>query len=126
MENNESTDKSLVRDASSRQTAEKLVLRCGIRADLKGFDYIVDAVILSGTGACTRVCEIYSRIGALHRAKPKSVMRAISYAISNAPDLPRHLGAMLGIEISATEIHNALIIAYLGKLFGSPALFARA
>ncbi|MDE7464449.1 MAG: sporulation initiation factor Spo0A C-terminal domain-containing protein, partial [Clostridiales bacterium] len=92
MENIELSDVSLLSDDSHRNNAEKLALRCGIRADLKGYDYLVDAVILSGTGACTRICEIYSRIGAFRRAKPKSVMRAVSYATKNAPELPRRLG----------------------------------
>lgn len=122
MENTDIFDMSLLRDASFRLTAEKLALRCGIRADLKGFDYIVDAVILSGTETYTRTCEIYSRIGELRRAKEKAVMRAISYAVCNAIDLPSRLGEMLGLNITASDIHNGLIIAYLGKLFRSPAL----
>lgn len=122
MENVNVFDMSLLRDQSFRLTAEKLALRCGIRADLKGFEYIVDAVILFGTETYTRMCEIYSRIGELRRAKEKSVMRAVSYSIANAIDLPSRLSEMVGINIAASDIHNGLIIAYLGKLFRSPAL----
>lgn len=113
---------SALADPSFRLTAEKLVLKIGVRADLKGYDCLVDAVILYGTELCTRFCDIYRIIGGLRRLKHKSVMREISYAVYQAFDLPRRLSALVGADIPASDIHNSLIIAYLGKLFRNPSL----
>lgn len=122
MENTIAYDMSLLCDQTFRFTAEKLVLRSGVRADLTGFNYLVDAVIFNGTETYIHTCEIYAHIGQLRRAKVKTVMRSISYAIGNAIDLPARLSEMIGITITAADIHNGLVIAYLGKLFRSPAL----
>ncbi|MCH5162240.1 MAG: hypothetical protein J1G38_01980 [Clostridiales bacterium] len=113
MENN--ADSSSLYSPSRRLEAEMLVLRLGVRADLKGFDYLVDAVLLSDGGR-NRICDIYDRIAAERRAKPKSVMRDISYAAYNAPNLHRALSDMVGTNIAASDVHNALVIAYLGKI----------
>ena len=62
----------LTADKSFRLTAERLVFRCGIHSNLKGYDCLADAVILYGAGACTGFCEIYRIIGLLRGLKPKS------------------------------------------------------
>ncbi len=113
---------SLLSDPSFRLTAEKLAIKCGIRADLMGFNRIVDAVILCGVGECTNSTEIYARVGALRNIKPKSVLRVITYAIRHAFDLPARLSAMIGIPIPESDIHSGLVIAYLGRLFQNPSL----
>ena len=113
---------SALSDRSFRLTAERLVCKCGIRADLKGFDCLTDAVILYGTELCSGFCEIYRNIAAARKLKAKSVMREISYALCQAFDLAAKLSALVGTEIPESDIHNALVIAYLGKLFKDPDL----
>lgn len=112
----------LVGDPTFRLTAERLVLKCGVRADLKGCSCLIDAVILFGTESCSGFCEIYRLIGELRRLKPKSVMREISYAISQSFDISKRLSALVGIPISEADIHSGLVIAYLGRLFKNPDL----
>ena len=109
-------------DPSFRLTAERLVLKCGVRADLKGSDKLTDAVILYGTEQSTEFCEIYRIIGAVHDVKYKSVMRAISYSIMQAFDLAARLSDMVGTYIPPDHIHSGLVIAYLGRLFKNPEL----
>ncbi len=109
-------------DNTFRVTAEKLVLKCGIRADLKGFHRLADAVIIYGTGLCTEFCRIYRIIGDLNGLQSKSVMREISYAIKQSFDLRAKLSALVGFDIPESEIHSGLVIAYLGKLFKNPEL----
>ncbi len=113
---------TLVADRTFRHTAERLVMLCGIRADLKGFDCLIDAVILYGVGNCNGFCEIYRVIGELKKLKPKSVMREISYAIDQSYDIHEKLSAFIGIKIKKTDIHNGFVIAYLGKIFRNPDL----
>ncbi len=112
----------LTADKSFRLTAERLVFRCGIHSNLKGYDCLVDAVILYGTGACTGFCEIYRIIGLLRGLKPKSVMREISYAISQTRDIHIKLSKLTGSIVEKNDVHNALVIAYLGRIFRSPEL----
>lgn len=113
---------SVLSDPSFRLTAERLVFKCGVRADLKGFRCLIDAIIIFGTGACTGFCEIYRIIGKIHGLQAKSVMREISYAISQAFNLAENLSTLIGTPIPDTDIHNGLVIAYLGRLFQNPSL----
>lgn len=113
---------NILSDPSFRLTAEKLVLKCGIRADLKGYRCLADAVILYGTDTCTGFCEIYRAVGTVRDLKAKSVMREISYAISQSFDIASRLSEMMGIDIPESDIHSALVIAYLGQLFKNPSL----
>ncbi len=109
--------KCAVNDKNNRQTAERLVMRCGIRADLKGFGCLIDAVIIYGTELSSAFCEIYSAIGELRALKSKSVMREIAYSISQSFGLARRLSEMLGITLSDADLHSGLVIAYLALLF---------
>lgn len=111
---------SVISDATFRLTANKLLLKCGVRADLKGYDCLTDAIILYGTYTCTRYCGIYRIIAETRDIKPKSVMREISYAIKESLDIHEKLSALVGIDIPKTLVHNGLVIAYLGIIFRNP------
>lgn len=112
----------LTTDKTFRFTAERLVLKCGIRADLKGSDALADCVILYGVGAVTGYCDIYRAVGKLRGVSPKSVIREISYAIAQAFDIEEKFSALVGIRVRRQDIHCSLLIAYLGKLFRNPDL----
>ena len=114
--------KSVIDDPTFRLTAERLVIKSGVRADLKGSGSLIDAVILFGTGMCSGFCDIYRTIGEIRGIKPKSVMREISYAVSQAFNLSQNLSAMVGTTIPEQDIHNGLVIAYLGRIFKNPSL----
>ena len=83
----------LTTDKTFRFTAERLVLKCGIRADLKGSDALADCVILYGVGAVTGYCDIYRAVGKLRGVSSKSVIREISYAIAQAFDIEEKFSA---------------------------------
>lgn len=123
MENNElSQYMTAIADPSNRLTAERLTMMCGVRADLKGSKRLVDAIILYGTDLCSESCEIYRIIGAIRKIKFKTVMREISYAITQAFDIATRLSNLVGIKFTDNDIHNGLVIAYLGKIFKHPDL----
>lgn len=109
-------------DPSFRLTAERLALKVGVRADLTGYTRLVDAIILYGTGMTDGFCSIYRAIGEARDIRYKSVMREIAYAINMAFDLPRKLSDLVGVKIPPADIHSALVIAYLGKIFQNPSL----
>lgn len=109
-------------DPSFRLTAERLVMKCGVRSDLKGSRSLVDAIILHGTELCSGFCEIYRIIGEVRNIKPKSVMREISYAITQAFGITGNLSKLVGVTLSECDIHSGLVIAYLGKIFRHPDL----
>ncbi|MCM1367606.1 MAG: sporulation initiation factor Spo0A C-terminal domain-containing protein [Roseburia sp.] len=114
--------RNVLGDPSFRLTADRLVMKCGIRADLKGCRCLTDAIILFGTETCLGFCDIYRAIGAVRGLKPKSVMREISYAISQSFGVAARLSEMVGVAIPESDIHSGLVIAYLGKLFKNPSL----
>ena len=109
-------------DSSFRLTAERLTMKCGVRSDLKGSKCLVDAIILHGTELCSGFCEIYRIIGEVRNIKPKSVMREISYAISQAFGIVDRLSRLVGVTLTDNDIHSGLVIAYLGKIFKHPDL----
>ena len=109
-------------DPSFRLTAERLIMKCGVRSDLKGSNCLVDAIILYGTGLCTGFCEIYRIIGEVRGIKPKSVMREIAYAIAQAFGIVDRLSKLVGVTLTRNDIHSGLVIAYLGKIFKHPDL----
>lgn len=111
---------SIVNDRTFRLTAHRLVIKCGVREDLRGSSCLTDAIILYGSETSTSFCEIYRIVGEVRGIKPKSVMREISYAINQAFNLPTKLSALIGTDIPKTDIHNGLVIAYLGMLFKNP------
>ena len=113
---------AVLSDPSFRLTAERLIMKCGVRSDLKGSKCLVDAVILYGTELCVGFCEVYRVIGEVRNIKPKSVMREISYAISQAFNIVERLSALVGVTLTESDIHSGLVIAYLGKIFKHPDL----
>lgn len=113
---------AVLSDPSFRLTAERLTMKCGVRSDLKGSRSLVDAIILYGTELCSGFCEIYRIIGEVRGLKPKSVMREIAYAISQAFGIVERLSRLVGVTLSDNDIHSGLVIAYLGKIFRHPDL----
>lgn len=111
---------SVLSDNTFRHTANKLLIKCGIRAELNGYHYLTDAIVLYGTETCTKFCEIYRIIAAHRRIKPKSVMREISYAINNSIAIHERISELIGIDIPQDVVHNGLVIAYLGVIFRDP------
>lgn len=108
---------SAIKNENNRSIARDLVFRCGVRADLKGCQYLIDAVIIYGSNLCTSFCRIYGIIGKLRGRRQKAVEHSISYAICQAPDIKMYLSKLIGVEVK--ESHNGLVISYLGSLFGS-------
>lgn len=98
-----------------RRDASALVLKCGVRADLRGFACLVDAIIISAHFPRAKFCQIYNAVGDRLNVKAKTVMREISYAISQAFDIHSALSAIVGIKIPRADIHSSLVIAYLAN-----------
>ncbi len=112
---------SLLEDRTFRNTADRLVVRLGVRPDLTGFRLLSDAVILYGTGNYS-FCTIYKMVAAYRSIKPKTVPRLISYALSEAIGLLENLRDLTGVLFREADIHAGLIIAHLGKIFKDPDL----
>lgn len=103
-------------DIRERIDAEDLVVKCGVRVDLKGSEYLVDAIILYGLRSERGSCNIYNKIGKARGVKTKTVMREIAYALRQSFGLPERLSQLVGVAIPTSEIHNALVVGYLGRL----------
>ena len=111
-----------IENTNNRLTAAKLVFKCGVRADLKGCQCLIDAVIIFGSDLCSNFCRIYNIIGKIRGLRQKAVMREISYAIYHAYDLKARLSKMIGVSVK--DMHSGLVISYLGRLFDMPELSA--
>ncbi len=107
---------NIVLDPIARRDVERLVLKCGIHANLKGFSRLTDAVLLYGAGETDSLCELYRTIAELRALKPKTVIREISYAISQSPRLDTRLSELVGSVFCSDEIHNGLVIAALATV----------
>lgn len=114
-------DKRL-RDPVFRTTAERLVMRAGVSAKYKGAHTLADTVILYGTDVSHKFCTLYDIVADYRELKPKTVMREIDYAISQARELPVRLSVMIGTTVRADSIHSGLVISYLGLMFKNPNL----
>lgn len=113
---------SLLADPSFRFTAEKLVIKCGVHADHKGCQALIDAVILCGTEHCRGVYPAYNMIAEARGLKTKTVMREIYYALSQAFNLSDNLYKLIGVKVPEKEITAGLLISYLSRLFRNPSL----
>lgn len=107
----------IVCDKAFRRAAALLVAKSGVRSDLKGCACLTDAIILYGTAACKSFCEIYRIIAELRHAKTKTVMREMSYCISQSSELPENLTSLTGAKINLSDIRCGLVISGLGELF---------
>lgn len=104
------------RVTSLRRSAELIAIKCGIRADLKGFERLVDAILLYGENSGTSFNSLYLLMSKSCGVKPKTIMREISYALSQAFNLHDRLSQLLGIDILPQDLHSGLVIAYLSRL----------
>lgn len=105
-----------VENSALRLKAEKLVIDCGIPAKLKGFDFIVDAVMLFGKVKLRGYQCIYGSIARLHGISSKDVNRDIGYALKKSYDLHIRLSELVGLNFPQSEIHSSLVIGYLARL----------
>ena len=109
---------NLVFEPDIRRDAERLVLICGVHANLKGFARLTDAIILYSADD-VEYCvlnKLYQAIADIRKIKPKTVIREISYAILHAPHIAARLSELVGATISPDEIHNGLVIAALATV----------
>ena len=110
----------IVCDRTFRKTAGLLVAKSGMRSDLKGYTYLIDAVILYGTGASESFCEIYRIIGEMRRLKTKTVMRELSYCIAQSSSISDGLTALTGVAVKPMDVHCGMVISCLGEVFKHP------
>lgn len=98
-----------------RFAVEDLVLKCGIHADHKGYDCLVDAVVLFVNGG-HNFSEIYKKIGEERGIESRSVMRNITYAVQHSYDIHKYLAELTGAPIAAKDVRCAFVIAHLGRI----------
>lgn len=101
----------------NKTAADRIVLKCGIRADLKGFTYLAEAAVLYGNDV-VGFNEIYRRLGARHGVQSKSIMREITYAIKGSPDVLPRLAELTGKTVAANA-SNSVVIQCLGMMYCS-------
>ena len=123
------TTNSKIRKAADNKRAllavERIVLECGVRADLNGCAYLTEAATVYAACPDAKLTDIYGAVGSRHGVKPKTVMREINYAVAQAFDVAEKLSALIGVRIPPAQVHGGLIIAYIGKLYSNPDLRRR-
>lgn len=100
---------------TSNQKTMTLVTEYGIPPDLIGSRYIAKAVELYSNQNCN-FNKIYNAVATAFSVSCKSVMRCISYAISNAYNLREKICKAFNIDIPKGALHSSLVIAYLSIL----------
>ena len=101
--------------AEERIAAEDLIVRCGVRVDLRGSEYLVDGALLFGLNGMRGCYKIYDAIAEMRGVRAKTVMQEMSYAINKAYDITQGLSELVGVKIPKGEIHNGLVMGYLGR-----------
>ena len=100
-------------DAKERKRAEKIIIQCGVRSDLNGFNLLVDCVLLFNR---CHSGSVYEKVGEMYGLKNRTVTREIEYAISHAVNLPQTLSALIGAPLPPKKPNNRMVIGYLNKL----------
>lgn len=67
-----------------RRKIENILLKMGIPVSVKGFNYIVDAVLIAYNNPNAKVTDIYKMIGENYNATSLSVERAIRHSFDIA------------------------------------------
>lgn len=110
----------IVCESTFRQTAERLLTKSGVRSDLRGYFYLIDAIILYGTGCTASFCDIYNIVSEMRGIKTKTIVREITYCVAQSKEIVNKLPRLLGISVKATELCSSMVIAGLGELFKRP------
>lgn len=92
--------------------AAGLVMKCGVQPSLIGYTFLAEASVLYAFEK-TSVSNIYRKIAEKYGIQPRSVMRNMSYALSQGFDVHKKLSRIMGVEIPNNQIHNSLVIAYI-------------
>lgn len=76
----------------NKRTIEDMLLRVGIPANVKGFSYITQALLLIDTkeGTSPEIMALYAQIGKMNGSSASRVERAIRYAIKMARSYKGH------------------------------------
>lgn len=93
--------------------AMALAMQSGIPPYLDGCFYVARAADIYAEGTMSFM-NIYRIIANDCGIKPKSVMRSIAYAISQAPDIHIKLSKMFDTNIPENLVHNGLVISFFG------------
>ena len=94
-------EKSKTQYSYEEKIATRLILQMGIQANLKGYSYLRKVVVLSAQNPELQCNQLYGIIAEMYGVKPKSVERAIHYAIELAYDVnPRQLQSFFPYPIT--------------------------
>lgn len=74
----------------------KLFTKIGVRADLKGFNYLIEAVKIG----YMPICEIYKKIAEMYGTTPSKVERCIRYVVFDFCETVKDQEICLQIESS--------------------------
>lgn len=111
-----------VYDIERRTTAEKLTLYCGIPADLGGFAKLVDCAVVASYYPDASLNEIYRAVGAMYGVTPKTILRAVSYALYKSQDFASAFSSVIGARIKPSDVHSGMAIVLLSKIIDNPEL----
>lgn len=80
-------EKSKIQYSYEEKIATRMILQMGIQANLKGYSYLRKAIALAAQNPELQCNQLYGIIAEIYGVKPKSVERAIRYAIDLAYDV---------------------------------------
>lgn len=104
-----------------RTLAEKLVLYCGVPANLSGYDKLVDCAVIASYRVSAPRKEIYRTVASVYGVVSQSVIRSVTYAINKTTDFERSFAEIIGSH-ARVDVHCGKVIAHLGKIIDNPEL----
>jgi hypothetical protein len=102
----------------TKQNAGDLLFSVGISPSLKGFQYIIDAVLLYEQDTTQPITNIYVDVASKHKAQPTSVERAIRHAFSKMDRKSEKVIDIFGKYASTNKEYVAIICWHLREREG--------
>ena len=97
----------------TKQNVGDLLFSVGISPSLKGFQYIIDAVLLYEQDNNQPITKIYVDVASKHKAQPASVERAIRHAFSKMDRKSQKVVDIFGEYASTNKEYVAIICWHL-------------
>ena len=102
--------------------AERIAARLGLRPELCGSTYIVDAATLFAY-ADMPMPDIYATVAAYRGITPSGVHKNAAYAVARSYRLAYGISITFDVPLESHELSPNTVVAYLAKAIKHPELF---
>lgn len=96
---------------------KKMLVRCGVSTNTKGFAFLTRAVYLYTLRSYRRISDLYSEIGAEFGCDEHTVHNYTDYALNKAKDLCAFINDTLGTKFISYRLNNKSAVILLAMCY---------